>query len=81
MIGTGAKASNPGLSSPPPPGSTPVPADAAIAFELIVVDRRKVTAGGVTAAKRPQDRRNSRRSLVGSFFSDATRTSIKTHTY
>jgi hypothetical protein len=54
----------------------PLPPDAAIAFELMDVDKRKVTAGGVTAAKLPQDRRNSRRSLVVSFRSDATGTSI-----
>ncbi|AGG72235.1 Hypothetical protein SM2011_b21399 (plasmid) [Sinorhizobium meliloti 2011] len=47
--------------SPPPPfpPEAPLP-DAAMASEVRLVDSNMVTAGGVTAAKRPQAFKNSR---------------------
>jgi hypothetical protein len=53
------------------------PPDAAIALELIEVERRKVTAGGVSAANLPQFFKNARRSSFGS--SSDTRLTSSSH--
>ncbi len=42
--------------------ASPPPLDAAMALELMLVDKRKVTAGGVIAAKVPHFFKKSRRS-------------------
>ena len=53
------------INAPPPPPPPPRPLVTAIAFELIDVDNRNVTAGGVMTAKLPHFLRNARRSSSG----------------